>query len=181
MNKIIFGRAIEIKSKYSNSCVVIMHTLLIYFRAREMSKERSGAGEERERERSLIGAETQLFRLSRDRNRIQRGSFRPRTGPSRDVIVTRHLSPSSVSSAALRAGDFFLFRVKTFSNERNEREGEGRGEGRLSIGVARSNVASLARFHKLEASEERAPTRRDATLGLYASFPFCFSLVILDG
>lgn len=113
-----------------------MHTLLIYFRA--IALERAlRAGAEKERERSLIGAETQLFRLSRDRNRIRRGSFRPRTGPSRDVIVTRHLSPSSVSSAALRAGDFFFCSAL----KPPEVTRGGRGEGRLSIGVARSNVA----------------------------------------
>lgn len=129
-------------------------------RARKSALGRSGE-RKRERDRSLIGAETQLFRLSRDRNRIRRGSFRPRTGPSRDVIVTRHLSPSSVSSAAGRRF-FFCSALKPPVT----REGE-RGESRLSIGVARSNVAGAIS----QIGSGGAPT-------VYKRFPFfflCFS------
>lgn len=136
--------------------------------AREMSKERPGQEKrERKREReSLIGAETQLFRLSRDRNRIRRGSFRPRTGPSRDVIVTRHLSPSSVSSAAGRW--FFLFRVKTFCNE------GGRGGKRRRSIIDRGGETNNVPGAISQIGSVGAPT-------VYKRFPSCFSLVILDG
>jgi len=77
-------------------------------------------------ERSLIGAETQLFRLSRDRNRIRAGRFARETGPSRDVIVALHLSPSRFPP--LRCGPVIFF-CSTLKPGNEGGGGEGGKEG----------------------------------------------------
>lgn len=78
---------------------------LIYFRAIARRRKRPGQAEIFDRRRDA--AVSFISRQEQD----PRKSFRPRTGPSRDVIVARHLSPSRLPP--LRAGDFFLFHVKT--------------------------------------------------------------------
>lgn len=101
---------------------------LIYFRARDRApgrRKRPGAESpartrtwtrrrRRRREREIFDRrrDAAVSFISRQEQDPRR-SFRPRTGPSRDVIVALHLSPSRFPRLRCRAGDFFLFHVKT--------------------------------------------------------------------
>lgn len=107
---------------------------------------------EDEEERSLIGAETQLFRLSRDRNRIRAGRF-AREQDLRETLSSRSICHRlGFLRCAAGPAIFFCSTLKP-GNEgggggEKERKREGRGgggNGRLSIGVAKSNVAAPPR------------------------------------
>lgn len=111
---------------------------LIYFRARDRApgrRKRPGAGPgEGERRRREGGGEGEIFDRRRDaavsfisrQEQDPRRSFRPRTGPSRDVIVALHLSPSRFPPLCCGPAIFFCSTLKPG----NEGGGGGRGGGK---------------------------------------------------
>lgn len=112
---------------------------LIYFRARARSRARTSKApwgrespaeeEERRSERSLIGAETQLFRLSRDRNRIRAGRF-AREQDLRETLSSRSICHRlGFLRRAAGPAIFFCSTLKP-GNEGN------RGRGRKQEGTA---------------------------------------------
>lgn len=105
---------------------VITHGALIYFRAIARDVE-SALG----RPRSLIGAETQLFRLSRDGNRIRAGRF------AREQSLRETLSSRAICHrlGLLRCGPaiFFCSTLKPG----NEGGGRGRTQGGRPVIVDR--------------------------------------------
>lgn len=177
-----------IGSRRAEDCVRVHVSLsrcafpLIYFRARDRApgcRKRSGAEKEGEKEEEE--SEVEIFDQRRDaavsfisrQEQDPRRSFRPRTGPSRDVIVALHLSPSRFPPLRCGPAIFFCSTLKPGNEggegrERKERQERGerkRGNGRLSIGVAKSNVAAPPR--KLVAEKASAIYKPSLLLRLY--------------
>jgi len=137
-----------------------------------------GEEEEEKEEAQEVEGEVEIFDRRRDaavsfisrQEQDPRRSFRPRTGPSRDVIVALHLSPSRFPPLRCGPAIFFCSTLKPGNEGGEGREGrervrKSRGNGRLSIGVAKSNVAAPPR--KLVAEKASAIYKPSLLLRLY--------------
>ena len=136
----------------SRSCVVITHVVHFpsFISARAIARpgrrKRPGAElgeeeEEKEEAEEEEEGEVEIFDRRRDaavsfisrQEQDPRRSFRPRTGPSRDVIVALHLSPSRFPP--LRCGPAIFF-CSTLKPGNEGGEGRERGEREKAEGTA---------------------------------------------